>query len=265
MTRILDDIGSPPAPPPGIFALEEDGGDDVEYAAEERAWRPRTRRRSRSRTLVLPAYTSAPGEVDLNLRLSGKAIAGLSEEQKSTLRAVVPAEEKQVHFKAYHARGNSQAMVRRPNSMMREALARDELLRQLPRYAEPIPTAQEFMEGIGHRNNKEDVRGQLWDVARAIASAKVHYLPKIQALVMKTACVFAEAKPDLSTRSDGNHPLSESSWIDLKRAFANGKFAKVDTFADYMKHILHKHDGEARLVGDAQWEPFSAYGEDVAS
>ena len=45
--------------------------------------------------------------------------------------------------------------------------------------------------------------------------------------------------------------LSEESWQALKRQFNLGSKAEL------VKHILTKHDGEARLVGDDDgWIPF---------
>ena len=53
-------------------------------------------------------------------------------------------------------------------------------------------------------------------------------------------------------------PLDEGSavWERLRYAFG------VHTKADYVKHIVNKHDGDARFVGDAGWEPFPASGGD---
>ena len=41
----------------------------------------------------------------------------------------------------------------------------------------------------------------------------------------------------------GNHPLNESAWVALTAAFKQSKEAKLDTNADFVKHILTKHDG----------------------
>ena len=38
----------------------------------------------------------------------------------------------------------------------------------------------------------------------------------------------------------------------------------VRSHADYVKHILTKHGGEARLVGEATWVPFPASGGQVS-
>ena len=69
---------------------------------------------------------------------------------------------------------------------------------------------------------------------------------------------FQTEVPDLSPEAGGMEPLDEGSavWEILRCAFG------VHTKADYVKHIVNKHDGEARFVGDAGWEPFPASGGD---
>ena len=70
--------------------------------------------------------------------------------------------------------------------------------------------------------------------------------------------MFLTEVTDLSPEAGGMEPLDEGSavWERLRCDFG------VHTKADYVKHIVNKHDGEARFVGDAGWEPFPASGGD---
>ena len=94
-------------------------------------------------------------------------------------------------------------------------------------------------------------------VCRAIATTKMHYLKVIQDWLRQAPGVtqslagyrFGEAYPDLSPASGGTLPMTEVSWRDLKAV-------KVWDGADYVKHVLTKHDGEAKFVGDEQWREF---------
>ena len=49
-------------------------------------------------------------------------------------------------------------------------------------------------------------------------------------------------------------PLTPDSWWVYQKKY------KVKNHAEYVKHILNKHDGEARLVGENEWVPFPASG-----
>ena len=50
------------------------------------------------------------------------------------------------------------------------------LWRQFPRYAQPMPTAYEFLNGIPHKNDQPQNADVLWPVYRALHSTKMHYL-----------------------------------------------------------------------------------------
>ena len=94
-------------------------------------------------------------------------------------------------------------------------------------------------------------------VSRAIATTKMHYLSQLQGWLRQKECDrpleghrFYEAYPDLSPASGGTLPMTEVGW----RAVGS---LKVNDGADYIKHVLTKHEGEAKFVGDEQWQEFS--------
>jgi len=124
----------------------------------------------------------------------------------------------------------------------------------------------DFLEGIPHQNNKPENEGALWDVVRAVASAKTHYLDELQELfdVPPTPTspgglqwVFASEFPNLMPPSEGVEPLSDDAWAKYQRDW------RVRSHAEYVKHLLAKHDGEARQVGEATWGLVPASGGSV--
>ena len=105
----------------------------------------------------------------------------------------------------------------------------------------------------------------LFDVPRAFASTKMHYFTKLKKrieageLMRPTEWKFEDAFPDSSPASGGTQPLSEEGWETLRHEM------RLQTKADWVKHILTKHDGEVRLVGYSLWAPFPASGGNVAN
>ena len=117
----------------------------------------------------------------------------------------------------------------------------------LDRYCEPIPDAQAFLTGIPHKNDEPKKKGQLWDVVRALASKKVHYRAQLKDAVWgglgaASGAPFCEAYPD-AVLGDG--------WNALTREALEA--TKIVNDDDYVKHILHKHDGEVRHWGARWW------------
>ena len=130
------------------------------------------------------------------------------------------------------------------------------LAEMMPGLANPIPDAFQFVIGIPHHNDGQD-KAQLWDVVRSIASTKMQYLRHIteplaaEPLAGLERWKFADAFPNLSLPSCGLEAFTEESWLRFQKEFG------LRSKADLVKHILTKHDGEARLVGDDDgWIPF---------
>ena len=81
---------------------------------------------------------------------------------------------------------------------------------------------------------------------RALASKKVHYRARLQEAVWgdgaASGAPFCEAYPD-AVLGDGWTALTAQAFEASKRS------ANIATDDDYVKHILHKHDGEVRHWG----------------
>ena len=133
-------------------------------------------------------------------------------------------------------------------SVALRAECRAEFLAEIPGLANLIPQASQFVIGIPHHNDGQD-KALLWDVVRSIASTKMQYLRHIteplaaEPLAGLERWKFADAFPNLSLPSCGLEAFTEESWLRFQKEFG------LRSKADLVKHILTKHDGEARLVG----------------
>ena len=95
-----------------------------------------------------------------------------------------------------------------------------------------------------------------------MTSRKLHYFTKILKITASGVHSVLHTKyPDLNPDSGTVGVLSQSSNTRLMKTF-NMKDGNV-----YIKHIIARHDGEARLVGDFDWAPltFPASGGTVKS
>jgi len=114
--------------------------------------------------------SSASGEIDLSLYMSARKIKGLSEDQKTKLRAVVRRHQMQSHFMHFKWGGASGALVETNEEAERRAKTMRDLRQRLPGHADPIPSQGEFYDGIEHYNDSPKNRGAKWDVVRALQS-----------------------------------------------------------------------------------------------
>ena len=103
--------------------------------------------------------SSASGEIDLSLYMSARKIKGLSEDQKTKLRAVVRRHQMQSHFMHFKWGGASGALVETNEEAERRANTMRDLRRPLPGYADPIPSQGEFYDGIEHYNDNPPKQG----------------------------------------------------------------------------------------------------------
>ena len=126
---------------------------------------------------------SASGEIDLIVFMRRKQVAALSEEQKAKLRAVVREFNVQKKFEDFHrshsSRGTAVLLLSQDEEMHR-ANMRAQVWDQIPSFSDPIPSAHEFIYGIPHSNSEPENENKKWDVARAIASTKIHYLTSLK-------------------------------------------------------------------------------------
>ena len=250
------------APPPGDDWNIDDGLDsgpeaDLDSGAPVRRTRPRSRSRPRPRSGADAASGARDeeeeDEVDLRGPLSDKQVAGLPDAKKAELRQVVKKFAKQKHIcdqrESWQQNPFAASGAIMPQCDEKHAWDMEILLDS---YCDPIPDAQAFLTGIPHKNDKPSKAGQLWDVVRALASKKVHYWAQLKDAVWGLGAAsgapapFCEAYPD-AVLGDG--------WTALTReALEATKYhAGIADDNDYVKHILHKHDGEVRHWGARWW------------
>ena len=222
----------------------------------------RCRRRSRSRSVRAErAEPLPPGEVDLTLYMTKKAINGLSETQKEKLRNIIATQAVQKHFVDFSAASGAHDQnlaLMRHQEQIRNQRARGRLWKKLHEYANPIPSAKDFVEGMEHYNSRPDHINELFKVPRAIASTKMHYLTKIKERMdtdsnMKFNKLFPFVDPE--DPAADVRPLSVQMWDEIKAKL------RISDHKDYVKHLLNAHEGEARFVGDLDtWEEFPVSG-----
>ena len=264
--------GGPPAQTPEEQSdAEESGPDSADDEAASGRGRPagaparRNRPRSRSQTRPGdPARGSAASgasddegpDADLTRHLSRRKLADLSETDKDRLRQIIRKNAPQVHIgdnkAAWQANLTAAGGEWRQNQRT-ERLAHF-LQPYLDQYCEPIPSAHEFLTGLPHRNDSAVKAGQLWDVVRALASKKMHYLAKLKREVWgddvgaASGAPFSEAYPD-AVLGDGSNALEAWAFEGTKNQMG------IRTDDEYVKHILNKHDGEVRHWGSYSWTP----------
>ena len=90
-------------------------------------------------------------------------------------------------------------------------------------------------------------------MVRAIATAKVDTLPQITKTMAENipGWPFGTFLPDLDPASGGQVPLSQLAWDMVQEKM------KLSDYSEYVKAMLNKHDGEAKLVVDDGWLPLT--------
>ena len=210
--------------------------------------------RARQRT---EGETSASGEIDLTLFMTLKEVKNLAEPDKEKLRAVVRKFHVQKKFSRFHGQHPGTASLGQLRTWQEEKkrnIMREQVWDQVPEFADPMPSAAEFISGIPHKNSDPKNKDQFWAVERAFASNKMHYYTKLRRQMLgeteaSADWPFLQAFPDLSPASGGMNPLTDDAWNLLKEEMG------LQNYADYLKHILTKHEGEAKLAVDLGWVP----------
>ena len=176
----------------------------------------------------------------------------MTEVDKEELRQLCRANERpQVHLWDLYA-GCDERRHRLPQESQEERELRQECRRilrdEMFRWADPIPDVTEYVTGIPSYNAHR--MGQLEPVVQAVATRKMHYLTKLQGAMRSDPNLpFSEAFPDCSPASGGLRVLQPAQWRELCHNF------RLQDRADYVKHLVNKHDGEARLTR-SEWVPF---------
>ena len=114
----------------------------------------RKRRRSRSHSVrrAVRSRQLEPAEVDLTLYMSQRKILSLSQENKEKLRNIMRKFHEQKHFSdssAAFAACDEVVAVTHREEIIRQSRARSDLWPVVYGFANPIPSAEEFVEGIG--------------------------------------------------------------------------------------------------------------------
>ena len=211
-------------------------------------------------------------ELLLTLYMSQRKLAKLSDEKKEQLRRVMATFPVQRHFPVASPGSGAIAVsgAQRARLQLERHRGRANSWEEVHEYASPIPQASEFLTGVPHKstNNKLD---KLVEVVHALHTTKMHYYTQLKEQFEKQAQLpapggaqpasgadkrwkFDEAYPNLMPPSEGLEPLTPESWREYQANY------NIKDHAEYVKHILAKHDGEARFVGEATWVPFPASG-----
>ena len=97
------------------------------------------------------------GEVDLTLYMNPSKLRKLSEQDKEKLRHIVRKDDRQKHFSDFSAAsGASDEVVElQREEIIRINRARSELWPAVYEWAQPIPSAEEFVEGMQHHNSEK--------------------------------------------------------------------------------------------------------------
>ena len=188
----------------------------------------------------------------LDRLLCRTSVASLTEEQKEILRGIKKVHDVQKHYIEHRYRvdprhGGLPIFPQHQVDKWRAGL--HELAEHLSRYASLAPSAHELKtDGLPNMSDKPGVRGTWWPVVRALGSRKPHYQRVISECVDRYSehpdLHFLRVLPDLNPASGGQYAMSHAAFQELVDS------GYITDAMDFVKNILSKHDGEARL-----WHP----------
>eukprot|EP00959_Pyramimonas_sp_CCMP1952_P187305 3916749-Pyramimonas_sp.AAC.1 len=121
-----------------------------------------------------------------------------------------------------------------------------------------IPHPNEVMAGIPHWNDRDDYKGQRWDIVSAWASQKMHYLGQLTktwegiSLGEEKNYWLCNAWPNLMPAASGaprvgRLPRDHPGWRTLRQVF------RINSIPEFSMHLFNKHDGEVRVVRYSGW------------
>ena len=100
------------------------------------------------------------------------------------------------------------------------AAAEDKVMSELPGWTDPLPGPTEFVSGIEHKNDSPNNAGVKWEVPRVIASRKMHYIPRLRALLADDPTLpILKSFPDLTPATGGRQRLTTAGWRILQEQF----------------------------------------------
>ena len=155
-----------------------------------------------------------------------------------------------------------------------DSVARAMIYADLMQYANPIPSFVQFWYGVRHHNrHQKNQHHQYWDVVRALQSMKQVNQERLVQIIQialeeqglhdkpvrlrdpslwraerqDEPLLFIDAFPETRV-SGGLMPLTQSDWQDLYDDMW------IEYEYEWLTHLMNRHNGEVRFVGDAQWE-----------
>ena len=90
---------------------------------------------------------------------------------------------------------------------------------------------------------------------------KQHYLKQLENLIDEAAATGAQL-PFMAAFPNLQYSEGPLRLLDVAARTWYYDNLNIRGYLSYVKHILNKHDGEVRLLGDSQWELFPATGGD---
>ena len=208
-------------------------------------------------------------DADLTERMSARQLLELPQQQQDELRNVRGVAPRQVHVADFMRRHSPQPLAG-PQPAYSEA-SRTTMYRQLFRHADPIPDAEAIVRGIPHKSDRAP-EDEPQEMVKAIATRKVHYFKQLREFMTADdpasggnheALKFSLKYPD--PRYDHQAVVLDEEghrwWADyVARNRHQGE--DMPLMQRLVSHILNKHDGEVRLLGDSEWELVPAAGGD---
>ena len=105
------------------------------------------------------------------------SLNAMSAEEQERVQARATQVHRQVHFHEFgHWPRDSHMWLCSPLLVRKRRRGLSRLNDSLEVKCTPVPLPREFIDGIPHKNDNEQYEGKLWDVVRAFASTKMHFL-----------------------------------------------------------------------------------------
>ena len=183
----------------------------------------------------------------------------MSAEEQERVQARATQVRRQVHFNDVgHWPEDSHLWLCSPRLVAKRNWRVSRLIDTLKDKCLSVPLPAAFIKGIPHFNDSMKHLGQRWDVVRAFASTKMHFLDllkhKFEGEGFDSRRFFCTAFPSLQPASGGGPRIAcvvsgDPIWAVLRETW------KVETIPEFLKHLFNKHDGEARLIEEGDWMP----------
>ena len=188
--------------------------------------------------------------------MTSKDVQLLGDDHKAKLRETKATAGVQTHIQDFQWKAASGAENQNYEHLKSVAKEKANIYEQLPKEADPMPDEHQLMHGIKHSNHSETHAGKLWHPIEAFHSRKLHVQWRFWTDLKRDPYYYkiTDAFPDLNPQVGGTKPLSDAGF---KEVAAYMKL-KPPMTADFLHHMIDKHQGELRIVGQFRWRKFSA-------